>query len=47
LADLLGAVREATEGCCPGAFDHLMRDVTASGCGLDARKGGCDDGACG
>ena len=24
LADLLGAVRSATEACCPGAFDHLM-----------------------
>jgi DNA-binding MarR family transcriptional regulator len=26
LADLLLAVREATESCCPGAFDHLMED---------------------
>jgi len=24
LADLLAAVRGATEACCPGAFDHLM-----------------------
>ena len=24
LRDLLGAVRAATESCCPGAFDHLM-----------------------
>lgn len=24
--DLLIAVREATESCCPGAFDHLMKD---------------------
>lgn len=24
LADLIGAVREATESCCPGAFDHLL-----------------------
>jgi DNA-binding MarR family transcriptional regulator len=24
LADLLVAVREATESSCPGAFDHLM-----------------------
>jgi len=24
VADLLGAVRGATESCCPGAFDHLM-----------------------
>lgn len=26
LTDLLVAVREATESCCPGAFDHLMGD---------------------
>ena len=26
LRDLLGAVRGATESCCPGAFDHLMED---------------------
>jgi DNA-binding MarR family transcriptional regulator len=26
LAALLGAVRAATERCCPGAFDHLMQD---------------------
>ena len=26
LTDLLSAVREATEACCPGAFDHLMTD---------------------
>ncbi len=25
LRDLLGAVRAATESCCPGAFDHLMK----------------------
>jgi DNA-binding MarR family transcriptional regulator len=24
LGDLLMAVREATQACCPGAFDHLM-----------------------
>lgn len=30
LADLLGAVREATEACCPGAFDHLMTDFPAT-----------------
>jgi len=24
VGDLLVAVREATESCCPGAFDHLM-----------------------
>ncbi len=26
LEDLLRAVRQATESCCPGAFDHLMQD---------------------
>lgn len=26
LKELLAAVREATETCCPGAFDHLMTD---------------------
>lgn len=26
LSDLLVAVREATEDCCPGAFDHLMTE---------------------
>ena len=26
LTDLLVAVREATEACCPGAFDHLMME---------------------
>jgi DNA-binding MarR family transcriptional regulator len=34
LADLLGAVRQATEACCPGAFDHLMKDFPqALACG--------------
>jgi len=27
LESLLGAVREATEACCPGAFDHLMKET--------------------
>jgi DNA-binding MarR family transcriptional regulator len=26
LSELLVAVRGATESCCPGAFDHLMKD---------------------
>jgi DNA-binding MarR family transcriptional regulator len=26
LEELLAAVRRATEGCCPGAFDHLMSE---------------------
>jgi DNA-binding MarR family transcriptional regulator len=44
LSDLLLAVREATEGCCPGAFDHLMTDLAASGCGPDAAS--CGPSAC-
>lgn len=37
--DLLVAVREATETCCPGAYEHLMEELPArteearSGCG--------------
>jgi DNA-binding MarR family transcriptional regulator len=31
LAELLVAVRRATEGCCPGAFDHLMEDFPRDG----------------
>ena len=31
LAELLGAVRDATEECCPGAFDHLMEGVAWNG----------------
>jgi hypothetical protein len=46
LSDLLVAVRDATEGCCPGAFEHLVGDLTASGSGSDAAKGGCNDRAC-
>lgn len=29
---LLGAVRHATERCCPGAFDHLMTGPEWTGC---------------
>ena len=28
LQDLVGAVKSATEDCCPGAFAHLMKDFT-------------------
>jgi DNA-binding MarR family transcriptional regulator len=31
LAELLGAVRDATEACCPGAFDHLMGNLPGAG----------------
>jgi len=27
VAELLVAVREATQECCPGAFDHLLEDL--------------------
>ncbi len=37
LQDLLLAVREATEHCCPGAFDHLMKDFPEAGGCCDER----------
>jgi DNA-binding MarR family transcriptional regulator len=34
LGELLSAVRDATQACCPGAFDHLMEGFAAGGaCG--------------
>lgn len=39
LSDILAAVREATERCCPGAFDHLMTDFP----GRTGERKGCDD----
>jgi DNA-binding MarR family transcriptional regulator len=42
LGDLLVAVRGATEGCCPGAFDHLMEgfaEAGASACGCGPSAG--------
>lgn len=42
LGDLLGAVRDATERCCPGAFEHLMEDAAAGG----ARRSSEHEGAC-
>jgi len=44
LAELLAAVRDATEECCPGAFDHLMEGRASSG-GRRGRDGG-QDGCC-
>lgn len=38
LSELLVAVRAATEDCCPGAFDHLMKGFDG-GCGVDAACG--------
>jgi DNA-binding MarR family transcriptional regulator len=37
LQDLLAAVREATERCCPGAFDHLMTGFPDTGGVCDER----------
>jgi len=47
LGDLLAAVRGATEECCPGAFDHLMKGFAqATACetrGNDEDQGCRDD----
>jgi DNA-binding MarR family transcriptional regulator len=40
LAGLLGAVREATESCCPGASDHLPGESMA-GCADGGADRGC------
>jgi len=42
LSELLVAVRDATEECCPGAFDFLLEDLPAKGPG--PRRG--RDGEC-
>ena len=44
LNELLEAVRGATEDCCPGAFDHLMKDFPRGKRGNDGEA--CRDGAC-
>lgn len=48
IGELLGAVRGATEACCPGAFDHLMKGFPqASVCetrGKDEDQGCRDTG---
>jgi DNA-binding MarR family transcriptional regulator len=31
LGRLLAAIREATEACCPGAFEHLMQGTACAG----------------
>jgi DNA-binding MarR family transcriptional regulator len=42
LRELLGAVRDATEACCPGAFDHLMGESPAPcGTGRDRDEQCC------
>jgi len=42
VALLIGAVREATERCCPGAFDHLMGEWQRA----SAREGDVDGEPC-
>lgn len=42
LGELLAAVRDATEGCCAGAFDHLMEgfaEASAGACGCGPTAG--------
>jgi hypothetical protein len=36
---LLGAVRQATDTCCPGAFDHLMEGFPREGPAKPRRSG--------
>ncbi len=41
---LLAAVRSATESCCPGAYDHLMRYQNPATCKTQENaSGGIDD----
>jgi DNA-binding MarR family transcriptional regulator len=42
LHELLGAVRSATDDCCPGAFDHLMEDFPRN----ENEVGCSDDQSC-
>jgi DNA-binding MarR family transcriptional regulator len=37
LDELLSAVRDATEVCCPGAFDHLMSGIPRAGTAVSRR----------
>lgn len=39
IEELLVAVRDATEACCPGAFDHLMKNFPQA-CACDVPEGG-------
>jgi DNA-binding MarR family transcriptional regulator len=45
LVDLLGVVRQATEACCPGAFDHLMQGMPRASSRAEGE--GCDGTGCG
>jgi DNA-binding MarR family transcriptional regulator len=48
--ELLVAVREATEACCPGAYEHLMEGLPAgegaesAACGSESQPCGSDAG---
>lgn len=42
LSELLGAVRDETESCCPGAFDHLMEGLPARGDGPRRSRECCE-----
>ena len=44
LGELLAAVRDATEECCPGAFDHLMAELGTAG---NEQETGSSAGGCG
>jgi len=39
--ELLVAVREATEECCPGAFEHLMGELPRNDAAGRENQGGC------
>jgi DNA-binding MarR family transcriptional regulator len=45
LGDLLAAVREATESCCPGAFEHLMTGIPRAAARGEGRRD--ETGCCG
>lgn len=44
--ELLVAVREATEACCPGAYEHLMEGLPARN-GAEGASCGCGSRPCG
>lgn len=46
LGELLAALRDATERCCPGAYDHLMGDLPQAGNTASADEGACDGQGC-
>jgi DNA-binding MarR family transcriptional regulator len=42
LSELLDAVRDETESCCPGAFDHLMEGLPVRGDGPRRSRECCE-----